>query len=467
MSDASTIAQLRKSGDLDEAAVLAKRLLADSSEDWYLQNAYGWVIHDKLKRAGTALKRDEISGSDAESILDEYVNEYFRLGQIRRPDLLHSLILQCVLKMGKSWPRFLGFARWWGPDNFREEDLQPYLTNDGKELPSLAQRFSYAVARALTIDQKAIAAEHIEWGEQFLEEALAEAPDDQWLQYYRSKLLLLRGDLSRAREVLLPVVKRQRTSAWAWSLLGETWESDSPEKAIICYQHAIALAQKPAQALNVRERLAHLLVRAARFPEAAVQVRAALDDRKMAAYKIPDRLIRLSESSWYTTHISVPAPVQEAELAGKATELLYGELQYRSGVLEHHNHQKRVSYVAFSPRDGVVLKHSVFREIRDMRVGAVIEVSIEDETMAPIRVVRSQRHEIPGFYEEFNGILERVAARDFGFVRTTKSLDIFVPPGVMPNGSSSDGMQVRCAAVLSHDRKKGVDGWKALAIRIA
>ena len=63
-------------------------------------------------------------------MLNYYIDIYAKLDLIDKPDLLHSMILMQVLKIDKEWERFLGFAKWWGVDNFRQDHLWKKVGND-------------------------------------------------------------------------------------------------------------------------------------------------------------------------------------------------------------------------------------------------------------------------------------------------------------------------------------------------
>lgn len=221
MSISQQITALRKGGDLGGAEKLAHDELKKNHSDRYLQNAYGWVIYFRLKEISDGLLDNKMTHMKAVSGLNHYVDEYFQLNLLSKPDLLHSLVLTQVLKIDKEWIRFVGFAKWWGVDNFREEDHEMLRLNNGKEIASLVLRYFYRIGHALTKHHADLSDTDQAWGENQLNEALNKHPDDQWLNYYKSKLLLLKGDSKGAQQALMLVIRRQKRAYWAWAHLGD------------------------------------------------------------------------------------------------------------------------------------------------------------------------------------------------------------------------------------------------------
>ncbi len=116
----------------------AREAYAATPDDLYLQRAYGWVIYDLVKHEGVLFEIQKISPGRLANRFDEWLSEYRQFGAGERPGMLHSLLLNQVLKGSKAWPGFLEFAQWWGPEYLRPEDKEPYTAEDGKHLPSTA-----------------------------------------------------------------------------------------------------------------------------------------------------------------------------------------------------------------------------------------------------------------------------------------------------------------------------------------
>ena len=277
MSCSRDVFQLRKDHKFDEALATARECYAADPNDIWNQRAYGWVLYDFIKQAVEAFEAKREQPGQLANRLGALLGEYRQFGENVRPDLLHSQLLTQVLKASRVWQGFLDFARWWGPGYFRAEDKQPYTPPEGREVPSLAIRYVYAVGWQVTHGATEVEPGLRAWAEAQVDEALQALQDDQWLHYYKSRMLLKHGEIPKARRCLLTVVRRQQRAAWVWTLLGQTHESQDPTKAITCYFHAVRLAREAQEVANTRITLAGLLATQQRFEEATVQVRLAVE----------------------------------------------------------------------------------------------------------------------------------------------------------------------------------------------
>jgi hypothetical protein len=470
MGDSREVFQLRKERRLDEALTKARAGFQDAPQDIWMQRAYGWVLYDLLKREIDAFENQTVSAAHLVDRLDTFLREYRRFGENIGPDLLHSQMLNLALKGSRSWPRFLDFARWWGAkwgaNSFRDEDHQPYQHPEGREMPSLALRYIYAVGREAMRQASSADPGLIQWAENQVDTALEHAPNDQWLHYYKSQLLLHGGRADQALEHLFPVLRRQPRAAWAWSLLGHIEEPRDPGNAIICYQHAAQLAHQPQEVANTRISLAKLLRARGESEQAAVQVRKSLEYRVNNNFKVPADLAELANSHWYRDLAQRTDLPPEPDVASQAREILAAgqraALQYRCGIVDHQNLDKEVAHVAFGLDDGVVLPYRRFPGIQDRLVGDLIEVGFIPSEHRAADWRSSRAAIIPGFVDHISGRVERCDGRDFGFLSASQHSErVFVPPDLMAALKPEQPGDVTCIAVMSKD-KKGKRGWKVL-----
>jgi hypothetical protein len=126
MSDSKAVFTLRKEGRWDEALAMAREGYAANANDIWMQRAYGWVLYDLIKHAVQEFEDKQIPPGRLANQLNTWLREYHQFGANERPGMLHSNLLQQVVKASHVWPSFLKFARWWGPEYFTEEDRKPF-----------------------------------------------------------------------------------------------------------------------------------------------------------------------------------------------------------------------------------------------------------------------------------------------------------------------------------------------------
>jgi hypothetical protein len=462
MNCASEISQLRKAGQLEAALAKSRTCYGETPGDIYLQRAYGWVIYGLVKREVEALENNQSSPGRVANRFNEWLAEYRQFGENERPGMLHSLLLNQVLKGSRAWPGFLEFARWWGPEFLSDDDRKPYVLPNGKAAPSLALRFYYAIGREVLHQAGPGDAEVLAWAEHQVTAALAEYPDDQWLHYYQSKWLLDQGQIGQARDCLMPVVRRQQRAPWIWTLLGQTFEAEDPEKSITCYFRAVQLATKPMEVANTRIALARLLAFQQRFDDAALQVRRALEYRTENDYKVPQELQQLLGASWYRDRSGSKDLPREPNVA-EAAELILQvaekrPIDYRPGIIDNQNPLKSLAHVAFSVDEGAVLHYKKFRDATQLTLGQIVEVGFFHGENRACRLRMSELEDIPGFCGRMEGELSHREGQSFGFLVTQEGERVFVHPDLMvhiPEGRKA------CIAMMGKD-KQGNPGWRAL-----
>lgn len=458
------ITALRKDGKLDEAEKLASSEFDENVDNKFFQSAYGWVIYTRLKNIAEDLQANKMNRGKSISSLNNYINLYAKLDLIDRPDLLHSMILMQVLKIDNDWDRFLGFAKWWGIDNFREEDFKPIEVKNGKKLTSLYLRFNYRLGRTLIAHYHNVNNEVRDWAENQLESILSKNNNDQWLRLYSCKLMLLKGDSEGALKLVKQILRKKSQEFWAWSLLGDIICVKDSKQAILCYQHAIYLSKIPTAVVNVREKLAKLLTIESRYPEAAVQVMKALELRKkLGSNKISNDLSQMMNTNWYKEHLNTNLP-KEIDVSNQVSDMIYVEddLVLKTGVVDNQNQAKKLAHVSFGLDDGVVMKYHQFSKIKNVGTGCVINVFFEEGSRLPIRWKKTREYLIDGLLNEFTGTLEQVTEKDFGFIRISSGESVFVPPQLMHKMKEKVKTNVTVRAILTIDKSKGKEGWKAL-----
>lgn len=458
---------LRKQGQFQQALETARGEYGEGSSDIWLLRAYAWSLYDHVKTAVEAYEAKALSPSGMSSKLSVYMREFSKMGNLLRKDSAFSQMLRLAGKASKDWHEFLLFARWAGVDDFSDEDKAAFTTDDGKTIDSLQKRFIRAICRetASKAGDPQMDRALIDWGQSILEQALQEAPNDQWLNYYQSKLHLAHGEIDSAIKHLAPILRRQARVAWPWALLGEILELTQPQDAITCYIYAVQLAREEQEVAKIRIHLARLLSQSGLFSEAALQVQLANEYREQYGYKIPAELAQLLGADWYRDMMANgrARPLADVKVDAKTLLLKLDQhnFEYQKGVLDHINLEKELSFIATGADTGVPLYHKKFPDIVAITPGTILEIGFSKGDKNPVHWRSSSLTEIPGFCQIAEGVLEKPEGKNFAFIRRPGD-DIFIPPGLMHAFDSSLSESVRCLALWHTNKNKGKTGWKAI-----
>lgn len=457
---------LRKQGHSADALKKARAEYPKNASDVWFLRAYAWALYDHVKGLVERYEAKQLSPTELSSQLSPYMREFAQIGDPLRGDSAFSQMLRIAGKAAKGWSEFLGFACWVGTDDFSDEDKEPFINEKGKTIDSLQKRFIRAICReTVTSEAEAHAnPEWVEWGKDILQQSLLADPNDQWINYYQSKLHMAHGEADQAVKRLTLVLHRQSRAAWPWALLGEILEPKQPDAALTCYAHATQLAREEQEVAKVRIHLAQRLALAGRFNEAAEQAHLASKYREQHAFKVPQDLQQLLASDWYQQAVANNSfqPLPKVEAAARA--LLQGldqkNLTFTPGVIDNVNADKALSYVATGADSGCGLLHRKFPNVAELLPGTMVEIGRAEPDGPPLDWRISDVKVLPGLCEALSGTLERHQEKDFAFIQTSGE-DIFVHPDLAKAFTPGQTYDVSCLAV-KRTNKQGKTGWRAV-----
>lgn len=462
----SEIFALRKQQQFAQALDLARAGYPQNRADVWFLRAYAWALYDHVKVLVERVEAKQLSALALSDQLSPYMREFASMADPLRGDSAFSQLLRLAGKVSKEWSGFLEFARWVGIEDFSDEDKKPFINDQGKTLDSLQKRFIRAICRETSIGviNHRLPPALSEWGQAVLEQALKDDPNDQWLNYYQSKLHLAQGESEQAIKRLLPVLRRQSRAVWPWALLGEIFEASQPEDALNCYIHAAQQARDEQEVAKVRIHLAQRLVLAGRTNEAALQTDLAIRYREQQGAKVPPALQQLIASDGYqqalATHTLKPLPDVSAAIQTLLQHMSRPSLTYTAGVIDHINSDKCLSYVAIDADNGIGLSHRTFPEVAQLPPGSIVEVGRIEAAGPPLEWRPVQLRALPGLCEIVYGTVQRQEGKNFAFIRRDKD-DVFVPPDLAQGFAVGQSQDVKCLAVR-RTNKQGKTGWRAV-----
>lgn len=255
-----------------------------------------------------------------------YLHDYMSL-TIEKPSLIHSLILRNALEIAKQNKlNLVSFIQLWDIDNFQRDDYQPFITMEGRKLPSLVESTLLHVLKEV-ISQKNI--EAIEYLSEFLEKCILQFPDNIWLKMRKSQIFLLLEKYEDAFLFAKTVVKNKSNESWAWGLLSSTLKTEQIDQKISCYCKALLCSNDLNFVAKLKIHLAKILSYQHDYIIAKTEIEEVIAFKKANDQKIPEEALLLMEQHWYRDSDQNTSNYNfYIENSSLAEELLYEDLPW-------------------------------------------------------------------------------------------------------------------------------------------
>ena len=499
---AKEIKELRQTGKLEEALTLARsELKAEPNNIWAKRNI-SWIYYDYLKLNGlpenleifiswlNEIKILELPADEKmlfENLTWQVGKMVFAILKTVPPDIQriirlleavetfqfpkhsegYSFLLKAFHKALKDSDKYPAFAEWWNFQNFRPEDFEKEKMPNGKEVMALAEQAYIAYAKHLLPKQT-------QFGEIIFDKEKAltflpilsgivdNYPHFQYPAYFNAKLLLALGDKENMLSSLLPFAKKKRNDFWVWDILGEAFSND-PEKVFACYCKALSCKSSEEMLVNLRQKMAGILISRKLYNEAKTEIDLLIDARNTHGYKIPHGVQTwVSEESYKTAVSKISNFGFYQKYITTAESLLYSDTPEEMVIVEFVNSDRKIiNFIASESKFGFFKYERFFREIK---IGDTVKVRFQAGTNDGLyqvytavkvtdEVFRKQ------FIKEVEGEVRIMAGKPFGFLG-----DVFVHPSVIANNKLLNGLHVTANAIKSYNKEKKQWSWKVLNI---
>ncbi len=314
-----------EAGRADEALTLLRDAVRRFPESDSARMGLGWALFKQLNALGKSEHPDRTT-------VRRLLREYGDLFRHPESSLLHSLILGAATRLVEVFPEYPRFFLWWNPAHFREEDARPYRPADAdRDFPSLIEQVIKALHKSgKGIDDPALKGRCAD----FMGRWIDRFPAQEWFGYYYGLMLIGAGQMDRARDYLLPIIRQKQNEFWAWSALAQTYDR-ADENRLNCFCRAAA-ASLPDESfkVTVHAELAALWADRRCFPEARHELRTALEIRAAKGWSISPELAALRAADWAEGPAAPDGNVaQYAERGGRAAELLWGDVPWEEAVV--------------------------------------------------------------------------------------------------------------------------------------
>ena len=498
---AKEIKELRQSGKLEEALELAKsELNADPNNIWAKRNL-SWVYYDYIKinnspdHFDTFIKmltevKDLDLPADEKMFFDNiswqigkmlfalsnptYYLDYDKTIQIfntirwfhfEKPSEGYSFIFKGFHKLLKESDDYLLFADWWGFENFLPKDFEKEKLPNGKEIMPIVEQAYITYAKQLLPKKNSdgIVLFDKEKASQFipeLTEIVEKYPQFQYPAYFNAKLLLALGDKENMLDALLPFAKKKRNDFWVWEILAEAF-TDDPGKVFACYCKALSCNSPEEMLVNLRQKMAEILIAKKLFKEAKTEIVQLVAARNNKGYKTPALVNEWILQDWYKkSSESKNNKDFYKQYLGDAEAILFSDIPEESVIVEFVNYDKSMLNFIASEKKFGFFKYD--RYIKDVKIGDVLKIRIQSGTNEGIyhlyTAVKSNDDSFKSnFIKSVSGNIKIPQGKSFGFVD-----DIFVHPSFVLRMKLKDGDEVKGSAIKSYNKEKKQWSWKLI-----
>jgi len=511
----------RKAGDLEKAMEMALKDLETNREDLWNKRAAGWVYYDYLKKfagdidykefcryldlleelklpADEHMLFDQIawqigkflssisfqailpedkenkqnedgnySVATLQNIINEYVLNIFnkiKNYHFSKPSEAYSFLFKVFMKrfIAAEESVFMDFADWWGFDNFRPEDYQKRVAENGKPFISLAEQAYINYSKQLLKQASNIAESEIERINEFipkLDKVIKDHPELEYPLYFKAKLFLLIGRKNEVRDFIFPFVKRKQGEFWVWDLLSETFSDNEPGK-MACLCKALSCDGQEKMKINVHQKLANLLRLKGLDKEADVEesvVRAIKGEIKPGGIPISDisHYLSSNKDNLKKSKAFCEKYIKEAE------EILFSNIPKELAVVEFVNKSSKILNFVISKTRAGYFKYERF--LNDVEIGDKLIVRLNgagtDSRYNVITLEKTDQEASDEILRSFKGIIKINENMPFGHVE-----DIFIEPRLVKEHQLLNGMEISGVALISFNKKKERWGWKAIKV---
>lgn len=495
---AKEIKELRQSGKLEEALIMAKAELEAQPDNIWAKRNISWVYYDYLKQNLDANNLDlfsfyltEISKLQLpveEKMLFDNVGwqigflvfktlgnpnfHYAKLFQVyeivktfsfSKPSEGYSFLFKAFHKFLKDGDNYVQFADWWDFENFREEDFQKDKLENGREIMAIVEQAYIAYAKHLL-------PKHNTDGELIFDKEKAltcieklsvleeKHPEYQYPPYFKAKLLLAVGDKDHMLESLLPFAKKKRNDFWVWEILADAF-SNEPEKVFACYCKALSCKSPEEMLVGLRQKMARILIAKNNYNEAKTEIELLVKSRNEHTYKIPNEVINWQSQEWYSK-ASVLRSNNDfyKKYIPEAESILYYDIPEETIIVEFVNADKKIlNFIASESKFGF-LKYDRF--LKDVNIGDTLKVRFQsgsNEGMHQLytAIKINDDNFKKQFLKEVDGNVRIQSGKSFGFLD-----DIFIHPSLVTKLKLVDGMNIKGNAMKSYNKDKKIWSWK-------
>lgn len=322
---------------------------------------------------------------------------------------------------------------------------------------AIAEQVYIAYAKHLLPKQSAI--DHVPFDREkvleflpHLSEIVDNYPQFQYPGYFKAKLLLALGDKEHMLESLLPFARKKRNDFWVWEILSECF-TDDKEKVFSCLCKALSCTSPEEMLINVRQKMAALLVEKKSYNEAKTEIDLLVKSREARGYSIPPVITSCKKQEWYSSAIGMDSnAVLYKKYAPEADAIIFSDIPEETIIVDFVNKDKKIANFIASEQKFGFFKYDRF--LRAVNLGDILKVRFQggsNEGMHQMYTVFKSTDDSfkSKFIKDVEGVVKISPGKSFGFLG-----DIYIHPSIVSKLKLKDGMHFKGLAIKSYNKEK-------------
>lgn len=398
--------------------------------------------------------------------------ELFRMAEklsIDKTEEVYYDLFSHFYEFRREWGAFPDFCHWWGLENLRPQDFHRQTLRNGKKMLVSVGEGAYIVCAKRFLEDFNAGKKEASDVNAFiglLDNVIGQYRGLYWLEYYKYKLMIARGD-DEPLEFLLPVVKKRLSEFWTWLLLSEVFEDDE-ERRVACMLRATSCKAKEVFLSSIRYRLAKYMISKEDYVGARYELEQFLYGRQFGDYGLPDDVKAWTAEPWFT-EAQGTSPVLSMPFRQITEDILTSDLPVLTGVVTYVNYEKNIATLVYDYKRNTFFK---FKDaLSDLQAGDVVKFKAEFKPSSDgVKVMGVERIEsIPqtDFYRTVTGTVTSNFQCTSYFINTDEET-IYVPNTMFdnddPNRRLFVGDEITCRIVYAYNRKQDMWNWVVVKI---
>ncbi len=446
--------------DIPSAIVYIRDMGKYTANNESFQTILGWNIFYSLK----AIAADDYAKRHYSKAVPELIYHYNAIN-FPCPSQLHSAILSILTRIStedSDW--FLPFVRQYGFESMQESDFNAFA-KDGKKITPLAETLFLKLAKTV---ERSRNTDDSKWLFESCEKQYTRFAENQWIIYYRGKLLFKLGHIEAAKCYAKEIIIRNKHQFWAWAIFAATYKDINNELYITCLCKALSFPTESALFLMVREEMAFILKEMNYLREAKTEFEIIIASRRSLEMPIPEEIAAVTAESWYAEMefdaSNLSFYLKRLPDANKLTKENTDPVQ---GIVTAFYEGTKGVFIQFG-LDKVALYRYAKTPIEvQYCIGDTMKVWVQgliingQQRYEASRVECDDCFPAEDFAKNITGELKIPQKGDgiaFGFIR-----DAYVPPDLIKNFKS--GMMINATIVKEFNKKREQYGWRAIAVK--